>query len=64
MSESFPDPEGRWLINHAEVERLIDETLGFPSLESILAASARVDRALARGVPDHVDLVRLSLEVA
>jgi hypothetical protein len=60
---SYPDPEGAF-IDHAEVERLIDEELGFPSLEAIIAANLRTDRALERGKPDDVSLLGESLGVA
>lgn len=63
MHTRLPDPEGAFL-DHDAIERLIDQQLGRPTLEQILAASARVDRVLAAGAPGDVRLSKLSLEVA
>lgn len=59
--QSFADPEGAFL-DHDAVLRGIDESLGFVTVEQILDAEQRVQRALA--VPRAVELRGLSREVA
>lgn len=63
--QSFADPEGDFLLlDHASIERAIDEHLGLPSFEEVDAANLRLQRALSRGVPGSVELQSLSLELA
>lgn len=59
---SFADPEGAFL-NHSAIESAIDAALGgFPTIEQVEAADARVQRVLA--VPDAVELRNDHLGVA
>jgi len=51
LAPSFPDPEGDFL-DHAAIERAIDDALGLPSEAQILAAERRMQISLV--VPGEV----------